>query len=115
MQDFHGLDVWRRAHSLVLAIYQATQSMPREEVFGISMQLRRSSSGIATRIAEGCSRDSNVEFAVDLKKALAICNEVEYLILLSKDLEHLQIPISEQLTEETIIVRKMIFGLLRKF
>ena len=56
MQDFHSLDVWKRAHELVVSIYNATKAMPREEVFRVSMQLRRSSVSIATRIAEGCRR-----------------------------------------------------------
>jgi four helix bundle protein len=57
MQDFHSLDVWNKAHSLTLSVYQATQGMPREEVFGITMQLRRGATAIATRIAEGCGRE----------------------------------------------------------
>jgi four helix bundle protein len=114
MQDFHSLDVWEKAHALTLSVYQATQAMPREEVFGITMQLRRGATVIATRIAEGCGRESNVEFAVDLRKAVAGCNEVEYLILLAKDLEHLKPEKTTHLTEDTVQVRKMLFGLLRK-
>jgi len=106
--------VWKRAHALVLSIYQATQSMPRDEVFGITMQLRRGATAVASRIAEGCGRESNSDRAVDLRRAVASCNEVEYLILLAKDLEHLKSEVSERLTEQTIEVRKMLYGLMRK-
>lgn len=114
MQDFRNSDVWVKAHALTLRIYKATQSMPREEVFGITIQLRRSATAIATRIAEGCGRTGNIEFAVDLRKAAAGCNELEYLILLARDLEYWNPELSEDLIAAAAEVRKMIFGLLRK-
>jgi four helix bundle protein len=114
MQDFHSLDVWKNAHTLTLSVYQATQALSRDEIFGITMQMRRGATSIATRIAEGCGREGNMEFAVDLRKAIAACSEVEYLILLAKDLHHLKPDIALQLTNDTVQVRKMLFGLLRK-
>ena len=114
MQDFHSLDVWKRAHDLVLSMYKATQSMPREEIFGITMQLRRGTTAVATRIAEGSGREANAEFIIDLRKAIAGCNEVEYLLLLAKDLEHLNVEAFDRLTGETVGVRKMLYGLIRK-
>jgi four helix bundle protein len=78
------------------------------------MQLRRSATAIASRIAEGCGREGNVDFMVDLRKAVASCNEVEYLLLLAKDLEYMKHEVYEQLTAETIEIRKMLRGLLRK-
>jgi four helix bundle protein len=98
----------------VLSVYRGTQALPKEEVFGVTMQLRRSATAIATRIAEGCGREGNVEFAVDLRKSVASCNEVEYLLLLAKDLEYMKLEVYEQLTAETIEIRKMLRGLLRK-
>jgi four helix bundle protein len=98
----------------VLAVYRASQALPKEEVFGVSMQMRRTSAAIATRIADGCGRDSDPEFAVELRRALASTNEVEYLILLAKDLGHLKPELHDSLTAETVEVRKMIYGLLRK-
>lgn len=114
MQSFHTLDVWKRSHALTLATYRATQTLPRDEIFGITMQLRRGATAIATRIAEGSGRETNSDFAIDLRKAVAGCNEVEYLILLAKDLQHLQPELGDELTKETIQVRKMLFGLLRR-
>ncbi|HVG26998.1 MAG TPA: four helix bundle protein [Acidobacteriaceae bacterium] len=114
MQDFRNLEVWKRAHRLVLAVYRCSQEMPRDEVFGITMQLRRGATAIATRIAEGCGREGNADFAADLRRAVAACNEVEYLILLAKDLEYLKAEVDERLTGEVVEVRKMLHGLLRK-
>ena len=114
MQDFRKLDVWKRAHELVLAVYRATQGLPKEEVFGVSMQLRRTATSIPTRVAEGCGRDSNAEFVVDLRRGQAACNETDYLLLLAKDLGYLKPEIYDSLNAETVEVRKMIYGLLRK-
>jgi four helix bundle protein len=105
---------WKKAHALVLAVYLETQAMPREEVFGVTNQLRRSSVAIATRIAEGSGRDTNVEFSIDLRKAQVSCNELEYLTLVARDLGYWKTEICEHLTISTIEVRKMTHGLLRK-
>jgi four helix bundle protein len=99
---------------LVLTVYRSTQGLPKEEVFGVTIQLRRAATAIPTRIAEGCGREMDVDFAADLRRAVAACNEVEYLLLLAKDLEYLNSEAYEQLTADVIEVRKMIYGLLRK-
>jgi four helix bundle protein len=110
----HNLDVWKRAHKLVLAVYKSSQTLPKEEVFGVTMQLRRTSTAIATRIADGCGRDSDPAFAVELRRALAACSETEYLLLLATDLGYLKQEMHDNLNTETVEVRKMIYGLLRK-
>jgi len=57
VRDFRELDVWRKAHQFVLDVYRATDSLPKIEIFGITVQLRRAAISIPTRIAEGCGRD----------------------------------------------------------
>jgi four helix bundle protein len=88
--------------------------MPKEEIFGVTMQMRRTSTAIAARIADGSGRDSDAEFAVELRRGLAACHEVEYFILLAKDLGYLKPEMHDILSAETVEVRKMIYGLLRK-
>jgi four helix bundle protein len=80
----------------------------------MSIQLRRSAMSIATRIAEGSGRENNSEFAVDLRRAGATCNELEYLILLTQDLELWKPDLCDSLTAQIVEVRKMVYGLLRK-
>jgi four helix bundle protein len=70
--------------------------------------------GLAARIAEGCGRDNNVEFAVELRRAKASASELEYFLLLSHDLGHLPNESHQRLTGEIVEVRKMVSGLLRK-
>jgi hypothetical protein len=58
MQDFRNIDAWKKAHNLVLSIYRETLSLPKEEVFGVTIQLRRTATSVATRIAEGTGRSA---------------------------------------------------------
>jgi four helix bundle protein len=88
--------------------------MPKDEVFGLTIQVRRSATAIATRIAEGCGRDVNAEYASDLRRAKVSCNELEYLIVVIRDLKYWNDELCDTLTTEVIDVRKMLHGLLRK-
>jgi four helix bundle protein len=63
VKDFRELKVWEKAHGLTLAVYQATGSFPREELYGLTSQLRRASSSIPANLAEGCCRQGNGDFA----------------------------------------------------
>jgi four helix bundle protein len=113
MQDFRNVEGWGKAHALVLRTYRETVGMPKDEIFGMTMLLRRTAIAVATRIAEGSGRNQNLEFAVDLRKAAASCNEMEYLIVLARDLTFWKPELAASLIEDTVEVRKMIFGLLR--
>ena len=66
MKDFREIIVWQRSHLLTLEIYRSTRSFPREELYGLTSQLRRCASSIPTRIAEGCGRDGDIELLIDL-------------------------------------------------
>ena len=98
----------------MLAVYQRTDSLPKSEVFGITVQVRRAAIAVPTRIADGCGREGDVEFAAQLHKARAASSELEYLLLLSKDLGYLTSETYEALREDVVTVRKMLSGLLRK-
>jgi hypothetical protein len=71
MQDFRQLDVWVKAHQLTLEVYRTTDDLPKSEVFGITVQLRRAAVAVPTRIAEGCGKENDAEFAVQLQRARA--------------------------------------------
>ena len=87
---------------------------PKEEVFGITIQLRRAATAIPTRIAEGCSREASSDFVADLRRSVAASNELDYLLLLANDLGYLKPEMHDSLSSETVEVRKMIYVLLRK-
>jgi four helix bundle protein len=86
MRDFKKYDIWKLSHQFALEIYSISKSFPKDELYGITSQIRRASSSIPTNISEGCGRDSDAEFNRFLTIAMGSASEVEYLILLSKDL-----------------------------
>src|SRR5208337_5141929 len=90
MRDFRQLKVWEKAHALTLGIYRTTATFPREEIYGISSQMRRCSSSVAANIAEGCGRPGNAEFARFLGMAMGSASELEYFVLLARDLKYLR-------------------------
>ena len=89
MKDFRDLKVWDCAHQVTLSVYRYTSSFPREETYGIVSQLRRCSASAAANIAEGCGRSGNAESGRFLTMAMGSASELEYFLLLARDLEYL--------------------------
>jgi four helix bundle protein len=112
VQDFKNLDAWSKAHQLVLTVYSATRTLPREEIFGITMQLRRAATAVPMRIAEACGGEVH-EMSRELRRAAAMTSDLEYLVLLAGDLELFDEPLRDRLMADVVEVRKMIFGLIR--
>src|SRR5690606_39809879 len=90
MRDFKKYDVWDLSHKLTLEIYRITSVFPKEELYGLTSQIRRASLSIPTNISVGCGRNSDKEFNQFLNIALGSALETEYLLILSKDLDYLQ-------------------------
>ena len=108
MRDFHKLIIWQRSHQLALKVYSISKLFPKDELFGLTSQIRRAVSSIPTNIAEGCGRASNKDFAHFLQIAIGSAAEVEYELLLAHDLDYINDNDYKALTEETVAVRKMI-------
>jgi len=89
MRNFRELTVWQKAHDLALEVYRDTKGFPADERFGLTVQLRRAAVSIASNIAEGCGRGSDKDFARFLGIAAGSASEVEYQILLARDLGYL--------------------------
>jgi len=89
MRDYHRLKVWARAHSLALGVYEATRGFPGHEAYGLTNQLRRASVSIPSNLAEGCGRDGSKELLRYVRIAQGSASEVEYQILLARDLGYL--------------------------
>lgn len=114
MRDFRKYNVWQDSHLFTLEIYQVTKGFPKEELFGLTSQLRRATSSIPTNFAEGCGSNSEKEFARYLNIAIASCSEVEYLLLLTSDLKYLNIELHQGLASKIIQIRKQIYQLRLK-
>jgi len=90
MRDFKTLNVWQYAHQLTLDVYRATQGFPREERYGLTDQIRRACVSIPSNIAEGCEREGDAELRRFLHIAMGSASEVEYQLLLARDLGYLK-------------------------
>ncbi len=112
--DFHRYKVWQKAHALTLETYLATRTFPSDERFGLTAQIRRSVASIPTNIAEGFGRTGDRERGRFLDIAVGSANEVEYQLLLSKELQYLETTVYEGLNERVIEVRKMLISLRAK-
>jgi four helix bundle protein len=89
MQDFKKLTVWKKGHELTLDIYKTTKSFPKEELFSLTSQIRRSCISIPANIAEGCGKFSAADIARYFQISLGSTQETEYYLILCKDLEYL--------------------------
>ena len=114
MQDFHKLKVWEESHQLTLDIYRVTIEFPKEELYGLINQIRKSSASIATNIAEGCGRETNAELKRFLYIAMGSASETEYHLLLSKELGYLTESDFARLNQEIGSVKQMITSLIKK-
>src|ERR1700689_5776992 len=86
MKNFRDLQVWSKAHNATLDVYRVTSSFPKEELFGLTSQMRRCSASIAANIAEGCGKRGNNEFHRFLQIASGSASELDYHLLLARDL-----------------------------
>jgi four helix bundle protein len=114
VQSFRSLRVWEKAHKLTLDIYTSSKTFPREEMYGLTSQMRRSSGSIGMNIAEGCCRKGDVEMVRFLQIAMGSASELEYQFLLAHDLEYLHNPNYECLTAQVVEVKKMLSSLMQK-
>ena len=113
MKDFKDLVVWQKAHALTLAIYKLTLRFPKHEMYGLTSQLRRAAASIPANIAEGCGRRSDREFKRFLQIARGSASELEYHLLLARDL--LFLPATDHRTAQAAIaeVQKMLTALVK--
>lgn len=115
MRDYRRQKVWQKAHELVRAVYAATRSFPQEELLGLTNQVRWTSMSIAIAIVEGCSRDSDNEFCKRLESAAASANELEYYLLLSKDLEFLDGEGYQSLSADLDAIKQELTALVQRY
>ena len=113
MKDFKKLKVWEKAHRLTLNVYEASAKLPREELYGITSQIRRACVSVPTNIAEGCGRSSDTDFARFLQISMGSASEVEYLLLLGLDLDLLVNDEYEELNSAVVEIKRMLTSLIK--
>jgi four helix bundle protein len=114
VRDFRQLEVWKKAHHLALEVYRATLRFPKEELYALTSQMRRSAVSIPANIAEGCGRDGKAELTRYLRIAMGSASELEYQFLLARDLKLLLPAEHPGIERQVIEVKRMLTGLIKK-
>jgi len=114
VQSFRNLKVWEKAHVLTLDVYESSKGLPRAELYGLTGQMRRSSASIGANIAEVCCRKGDCELGRFLQIAMGSASELEYHVLLARDLGLLKSLDYQRLSEEVIEIKRMLASLIHK-
>ena len=114
MRDFKQLKVWEKSHQLNLDVYKMAASFPREELFGLTSQIRRAAHSIPTNICEGCGRNTLAEFAQFLNVSMGSASELEYHLLVANDLGLISSAVYERLLTQVLEVKRMLGAYLQK-
>lgn len=113
IKNFTDLNAWKFAHKLVLDIYQITKIFPKDEVFGLTSQIRRCAVSITSNIAEGFSRRSFKDKIQFYSIAQGSLTELQNQILIAKDVDYLDKNKFQILADQSILVHKLITGLIK--
>jgi four helix bundle protein len=114
MEDFKDLVVWTKAHQLTLRVYLMTRTFPKEEMYGLTGQLRRAAASIGANIAEGCGQRLDAEMKRFLQIARGSASELEYHLLLAKDLQFLAAGEFQDLDDKVKEVQRMLASLVQR-
>jgi len=113
IESFTDLNAWKEAHNLVLLVYELTEKFPTTEKFGLTNQIRRAAVSITSNIAEGFSRRSSKEKIQFYRMALGSLTEAQNQIIIAKDLQYISNKEFEELFNKSIIVSKLVNGLIK--
>jgi four helix bundle protein len=113
VKPYERLEAWQRAHELALSAYRATDRFPRDELFGLTSQIRRAALSVPTNIAEGSAKRGRREFRRFLDISLGSLSELSYLLLFARDRGILAPDAWESLTAQRDHVGALTWGLYR--
>ncbi|WP_017733557.1 four helix bundle protein [Nafulsella turpanensis] len=114
MINYKELKVWDLSHQLVLQVHRITLQFPKEEAFSFTQQIRRSAISVPSNIAEGCGRSSDKDLVRFLHISMGSANELEYQLLLTKDLNYLPEEDYQVIVEKLIQIKKMLNSFISK-
>ena len=114
IRSFTDLAAWKEGHTLVLMVYKITKQFPKEELFGLTSQMRRSAVSITSNIAEGFSRQSFKEKIQFYSIAQGSVTELQNQFFISKDVQYISIEIFNEVFKQSIKVHKIMNGLIKK-
>lgn len=112
MRNYRDLQVWSKAHHMTLELYRVSRGFPREEMYGLTSQLRRAAVSIGANLAEGCGRRTSAELARFVRVAMGSASELDYHLLLCHDLGFMKIDDFQLAATDLMEVRKMLTSFL---
>ena len=112
MRNYGDLKVWEKAHELTLQLYLATKTFPKDELYGLTSQIRRCRISIEANLAEGCGRRSDAELARFLRIAMGSASELDCHLLLTKDLKYMNGDNYKKLHQDLSEIRRMLTSFL---
>jgi four helix bundle protein len=113
MRDHRNLRAFQLADEVVLDVYRATKMFPKDELFGLTSQLRRAAVSIASNIVEGCARQSQADFVRFLDMAFASAREVEYQLSIATRLEYIPAELATSMNAKIVEASKVTYGLIK--
>ncbi len=113
-RDFKKLQVWHKAHEMVLNVYLQTKAFPRTEMFGLTSQTRRAAVSVPANLAEGCGRGGAIELARFMDIAQGSASELQYYALLARDLKMLSAETADAIERQIVEVRRMMTAYVEK-
>ena len=113
MNNFRELKVWKKAVELATRIYQLTDDYPKQEMYGLTSQIRRCTVSISSNIAEGAGRRSNKDFRHFLDITTGSCYELETQLIISKNLDYISEHEFKILKSDLTEIQKMIYALIK--
>ncbi len=114
IRDFQDLNAWKESHKLVLMVYKITKIFPKEEMFGLTSQMRRASVSITSNIAEGFGRQGYKEKVQFYYLAQGSISELKNQIIIAKDVEYLESKDYQELVQQANLSHKLLQGLITK-
>jgi len=114
MRDFRKYEVWELSHQIVLNIYNITKTYPDDERYHLVSQMRRAAYSIPSNFSEGCGRDSDKDFNRYVNICLGSAHELEYFMILSKDLNYIEESDFRTLNTEINKIKRKLFSLSKK-
>lgn len=113
MKDHKELDVWKQSVDLVVEVYRITRGLPKEEIYGLTSQIRRAAVSIPSNISEGAARQTEKEFIQFLHVALGSASELETQLIIASKLKYFEDP--DKMLDKLTSVMKLIHGLIRHY
>ncbi|HXJ94004.1 MAG TPA: four helix bundle protein [Terriglobia bacterium] len=113
IDSYRQLEVWQKAVALVTEIYQITRSFPREELYGLTSQVRRAAVSIPANIAEGWGRNMTRDYVQFLRVARGSLLELETHLVVARNLKFIEAITLQRSAEQTQEINRMLNGLIR--